>query len=504
MKYRLHTHHSAGHSPIHRLDPRTKLLVTLLYVVLVVSVPPPQLLAFVIYAGLLSWVIALSQVPLSYVLWRACAVFPVTILAACWLPFVAGGPPVSILGGRLELSRGGLWLFAGVAIKSYLGASAAITMISTTPFTSLAWGLRKLGLPRILVDMLTMTHRYLFVLFEEAMRLAPCGRCARLSSALAGPGRADWPSDRSVVCAQLRACRAGVRRDAAARLPWPHAAGCALAVLLLGLGSAVVRRSFAVGREDFSAVTDRPTMPASAINVEGLSFHYPDGTHALENIFLAIEPGESVCLAGPNGAGKSSLLLILAGLMHGSGLVEIGGQAPQTNCQLGLVFQDADDQLFCPTVGEDVAFGPRNQGLSADDVAQRVDAAMRATGLAGYAQRSAHHLSGGEKKRAAIASVLACDPAVLALDEPWANLDARGAGRLTQIVREFPGTRLVTSQDLRRAAEVCQRMIVLDQGRIVADGPMDRLLRDEALLEQHGLEPVLRCTQCGKRFASLQ
>lgn len=171
MKYRLHTHYSAGHSPVHHLDPRTKIVLTLLYVILVVSTPPRELLAFVIYGGLLSWAVALSQVPLRHILWRASAVLPFSVLAACWLPFFGPAPYVSFWGGAIELSDPGLWKFAGVAMKSFLGASAAIFMTTVTPFSALLAGLRRLGMPSILVDMLSLTYRYLFVLFEEAMRL---------------------------------------------------------------------------------------------------------------------------------------------------------------------------------------------------------------------------------------------------------------------------------------------------------------------------------------------
>ena len=146
-------------------------MVTLAYTILVVSTPPHHLLAFVVYAGLLSWVIALSRVPVSHILFRAAAILPFSVLAACWLPFLKEGPTVTLWGGAVELSTAGLWLFAGVAMKSFLGASAAILLASVTPFSALLSGLRKLGMPVILVDMLTLTYRYLFVLLEEAMRL---------------------------------------------------------------------------------------------------------------------------------------------------------------------------------------------------------------------------------------------------------------------------------------------------------------------------------------------
>ena len=171
MNYRLHTHFSAGDSPVHRLDPRTKIIVTLCYTILVVSTAPHHLLVFVIYAGLLSWCVAAARIPLSHILWRATAVLPFSVLAACWLPFVQEGPTVQLGGGLMELSVTGLWLFAGVAMKSFLGASAAILLASVTPFDLLLSGLRKLHMPAILIDMLTLTYRYLFVLYEEAVRL---------------------------------------------------------------------------------------------------------------------------------------------------------------------------------------------------------------------------------------------------------------------------------------------------------------------------------------------
>jgi cobalt/nickel transport system ATP-binding protein len=235
---------------------------------------------------------------------------------------------------------------------------------------------------------------------------------------------------------------------------------------------------------------------APDIEVADLRFRYHDGTEALRGLSLRVERGESVCLAGPNGAGKSTLLLCLSGLVRGQGLVRVAGAAPSAGAdagrRFGLVFQDPDDQLFCPTVGEDLAFGPRNQRLDEPEVGRRVAESLAAVNLSGFEARSAHHLSGGEKKRAAIAAVLACRPAMLALDEPWANLDARASRAVTGVIRAFPGTRLVASQDLHHAAEVCERLLVLDGGRVAADGPMRELLADRELLDRCGLEPLPR------------
>ncbi len=249
--------------------------------------------------------------------------------------------------------------------------------------------------------------------------------------------------------------------------------------------------------------------PSAAIDVAALRYRYHDGTEALRGLNLRINQGESVCLAGPNGAGKSTLLLCLAGLLKGEGRAQVGnGNATKAGGRIpspavfGLVFQEPDDQLFCPTVGEDVAFGPRNERLPEGEVARRVRESLAGVGLSGFEGRSAHHLSGGEKRRAAIAAVLACRPEILALDEPWANLDARASRAVSEILRAFSSTLLVVSQDLYHAAEVCERLVILDGGVVVADGPMKGLLADAALLEAHGLEFGARCACCRRSAES--
>ena len=171
MKHGFLDRYSGLNTPVHRLDPRAKLVLALAFTVTVVSTPPPHILAFVVYAGLVSWAAALARIPFGYLLLRAAVVLPFSVLAALWLPFLKGGETLAIFGGRLHLSVAGLWLFAGVVMKSFLGASAAVMLVSTTPFSSLLSGLRKLGAPVILVDLLALTYRYLFVLAGEAIRL---------------------------------------------------------------------------------------------------------------------------------------------------------------------------------------------------------------------------------------------------------------------------------------------------------------------------------------------
>ena len=236
----------------------------------------------------------------------------------------------------------------------------------------------------------------------------------------------------------------------------------------------------------------------TAIGVENLSYHYPDGSEALRGISFAVAAGERVALIGPNGAGKSTLLLHLNGLLPErpveNSAVKINGAGvtppnfSKVRKSVGLLFQDPDDQLFCPTVFEDVAFGPRQFGLAGVTLAEKVAAALAQVGLAGYENRPPHHLSRGEKRRVCLAGVLICEPAVLALDEPTTDLDPRGRRELKRLLHQLPAAQIIATHDLELVVENCTRAILLDRGAIIADGPPAVLLADEELMLAHGLE----------------
>jgi cobalt/nickel transport system ATP-binding protein len=231
-----------------------------------------------------------------------------------------------------------------------------------------------------------------------------------------------------------------------------------------------------------------------SIEVEHLSFSYPDGHPALADVSLHIAPGEKVALVGPNGAGKSTLALHLNGILKGQGRITVCGlevcdkTLSRVRADVGLVFQNPDDQLFSPTVYEDVAFGSLYQGLEPDAVEVQVRKALAAVSMQSYARRISHHLSVGEKKRIAIATVLSMNPEVLVLDEPTSGLDPRARRSLIHLLRDLPMTMLVSSHDLAMVREILPRMVIMDEGRIVADGPTEDLMKDEKLLEAHGLE----------------
>jgi cobalt/nickel transport system ATP-binding protein len=228
--------------------------------------------------------------------------------------------------------------------------------------------------------------------------------------------------------------------------------------------------------------------------LEGVSFTYPDGQVALRDVHLEIAAGETLGLLGPNGAGKSTLLLHVNGLLRGAGLVRAGDvplndrTLPEIRSKVGLVFQNPDDQLFMPTVYDDVAFAPRNRGLRPEEVRRRVEAALDVVGMREQAERPPHHLSLGQKKRVALATVLSVDCEVLVLDEPTSGLDPRGRRELAAFLAGLEQTQIVATHDLEFAAELCDRVAVLFEGRIVAVGPPQEILKDAELMERTGLE----------------
>jgi cobalt/nickel transport system ATP-binding protein len=235
-----------------------------------------------------------------------------------------------------------------------------------------------------------------------------------------------------------------------------------------------------------------------AVRITRLNYSYPDGTRALEGIDLDVRTGERVALVGPSGAGKSTLLLHLNGVLTGTGTVRILGQSiddgdlREVRRRVGMVFQDPNDQLFCPTVLEDVAFGPLNLGISPEEIPNRVEKVLRDVGLGtSVRRRSSHHLSLGERKRAALAAVLVMEPAILALDEPTSNLDPRNRRHLIELVGALPATLLLATHDLEMALALCPRLVVMDRGKIWADGETRALLADQRLMEEHGLEVPL-------------
>ncbi len=237
----------------------------------------------------------------------------------------------------------------------------------------------------------------------------------------------------------------------------------------------------------------------NAIELKNYSYHYPDGTVALEHIDLVITQTEKVALIGPNGAGKSTLLLAVAGFASGSGQVRIDGlklnktNLPQIRQTLGCCLENPDDQLFMPTLQEDVAFGPMNMGLSPAEIDQRVRTALDTVGLSHALNKPPHHLSAGQKRSAALATILSMNPKIITMDEPDGSLDPRHRHQLVQQLQSLDQTLVIATCNMSFAYSVAQRAILIDQGRIIADGPVAEILSNKQLMEKHGLEVPIQC-----------
>ncbi|MEO6088050.1 MAG: ATP-binding cassette domain-containing protein [Umezawaea sp.] len=233
----------------------------------------------------------------------------------------------------------------------------------------------------------------------------------------------------------------------------------------------------------------------AALLVEHLAYAYPDGHQALFGVNLRVQPGERVALLGPNGAGKTTFVMHLNGVISGgSGRIEVAGMPvdkanlKEIRRRVGVVFQDPDDQLFMPTARQDVAFGPANFGLRGEELDERVRRALDAVGMGDFADRSPLHLSGGQRRRVALATVLACDPEILVLDEPSANLEPVARRELAEVLLGLDRTMLMVTHDLPYALQLCTRSVVIDNGVVVADGPTREILADTELLAAHRLE----------------
>jgi len=234
-----------------------------------------------------------------------------------------------------------------------------------------------------------------------------------------------------------------------------------------------------------------------AVRVNGLFYKYPDGTEALRGVSFEVRRGDKLAIIGPNGAGKSTLVSHLNGILTGNGVIEINGlPLNKTNlgrirAMVGVVFQDPDDQLFCPTVFDDVAFAPLNMGLPAHEVRDRVNRALEQVQLAGYESRNPFHLSFGEKKRVALATILSQSPEIVVLDEPTGNLDPASRLKLINLLKGFDQTLILATHDLDMAYALCDECLLLNDGRVVTRGKSREILADEPLLKANDLEVPL-------------
>ncbi len=491
MRHEFIDHHSGLHSLIHHLDPRAKIVVFFSFILIGVSTPPHAFLIFACLAVGLLGMTLVARLPVFHLIKKLLVILPFLLVVTASIPFmkkdtVAGGYNLGL--GGLSLSRSGLWIFWNVLAKSCLGVFSIILLYSTTPFPQPGKGIGTVGRPQRLHGS-PLLHVPVFVSPDRRDTPDETGERFEVfwrKMVLAVKDNRSY--DRDAFLKELSSCREGLFGHALEGLSGGHAGGLAGKIWKRGI-------SFPIDRSRPSFCEDFSWMKIDkVIEIDHLSYDYPDGTPALREIQLEVFRGESVAILGPNGAGKSTLLYHFNGTFMGRGKVTVLGlpvvkeNLREIRRRVGLVFQNPDDQLFCPTVYDDVAFGPLNMGLDPQQVRLRVEQALEMVGLQGFERRSAHHLSEGEKKRVALATVLAMDSEILALDEPTDNLDPAGSQVLIERIRRISQTKVIITHHLPLAMDLCSRAVFLRAGRKVEDLPMERLLETRDLLERFGFD----------------
>lgn len=454
-------------SPIHRWNPRIKFISLFVLILGFSLVQDLQLVPvmLLITAGIFS----ISRLPLPFLLSRLR--YPGIFLGALIviLPLFTGETVIFRLG-FLSIQSEGVAYMLLVVSRFIAILTVSLVIFGTSTFLTTVTTLRSMGIPSILADMLMLTVRYIFEIADSLTRMQ---RAMKLR------GFELTKLDKRGAT-QL----AGLMGSLLIR-SYEQSERVYKAMRLRGYGAMNEDKETIMSQKDF-------TVGDTALELTDLHFAYPTRPPVLNGVNLAITHGERVGLIGPNGAGKSSLFLSACGVLKpSSGTVTAYGDTIQSgkfHPAIGLVFQNSDDQLFSPTVREDIAFGPVNIGLDESATASRVEDALKLTGTSHLAERAPHHLSGGEKRMVSIASVLAMYPGLVLYDEPDANLDMRARRRLIQFLQDAPHTVMVASHDLEMILEVCDRVILLDEGQIIADGHPAEIMGNIALMEAHGLE----------------
>ena len=454
-------------SPIHRWNPRTKFIM--LFVLIIAFSLIQDLRITPVMLLITAALFMMSRLPLSFLLTRLR--YPgIFLLAMVVILPLFTGQTVIFQIGPISIQSEGLEYMLLVVSRFVAILTISLIIFGTSTFLTTIRTLRTLGIPSILTDMLLLTVRYLFEIADALTRMQRAMRMRGFEFSKLNRRSASQMAG-LVGSLLIRSYEKSERVYKAMRLR--------------GYGVN------AANKEDWM-IMDNTLDGSLALDLQDVNFAYPGRPAALNGVNLQIRHGERVGLIGPNGAGKTSLFLTTCGILKpDSGNIVAYNQVIQSSRfhpGIGLVFQNSDDQLFSPTVEEDVAFGPYNIGLNETEVQARVKEAFTLTGTQHLASRAPHHLSGGEKRMVSIAGVLAMRPGLVLYDEPDANLDSRARRRLIQFLQQAPHTLIVASHDLEMVLEVCDRVLLLDGGKIIADGIPAHIMGDIRLMEAHGLE----------------
>lgn len=455
-------------SPIHKLEPRFKLVA--LFALMLCFAMVRVLWLIPVMLGITAVIYAVSRLPLPFLIKRLKYPGVFVLAMVIFLPLFAGQTLLYQLG-PFAIRQEGVVQMLLVVSRFVSILTLAVVMFGTSSLLVTLKSMMRLGVPRVMADLTLLTFRYVYELgdmlrkMQRAMRLRGF-KATRLN-------KRSFTSLGSLLASLLvRSYETSERVYHAMRL-----------------------RAYGQEQKERSKpMTENITTlsPENAIDINNLNFAYPQGKDILNDLSLSIKEGERVGLIGPNGAGKSSLFLLLTGVLAANqGKINIFGETLEPNkfrSDIGLVFQTAGDQLFSLTVKDDIEFGPQNLQLNPEEIKERTEEAMRLTDTTDLSEAAPHHLSGGQRRMVAIATTLAMRPKLVLYDEPAANLDMRSRRRLITFLQNAPHTLILASHDLELVLEVCDRVILIDEGGIVADGKANSVMADQTLMEAHGLE----------------
>lgn len=462
---------SARDQWVNRIHPLVKLLLTFFYLILLLSMGKYQLSGVLLLTVYPLVGFSLSELKYRECIWRFRLVLPLIFFMGLFNPFF--DREIIVYWGSVPVT-GGMLSMATLYLKGILALSAGYLLIATTSVMDICMALRMLSVPQIFVTMMLLIYRYLTVLFEEAELMSQ-------AYMLRAPGQK------------------GIHYSA-----WGSFAG-QLLLRSMDRAERVYESMCLRGYQgEFQTEKIRENLKKSQaisretgeffLEVKNLHFSYHPEKETLSEVSLKAEEGECIGLIGGNGMGKSTFLKVLVGLLeYSEGEAHICGiplkkeNYREIRRLIGYVFQDSDSQLFMPTVYEDVMFGPKNYGYDKEEVKERTEAALSMVHLEGFEKRRIYELSGGEKKLVSIATVLALSPKIILMDEPTVALDPKNRKNFMGILKELPGLKIIASHDLDMVGQCCDRVILLEQGKIAADGPVNEILQDKKLLEEHGL-----------------